>query len=291
MSAKRLIHRTWVKTWLNNAAGCSKIVYCGAVLSLAVFLVPGAFAQTAANTLSAAELAAEPGADALTNIDPIAVSETAQLKLEGILEFGYQDAEGRYVVDLLEQDKAYLGVRITTPDGKPVVGAIPEIAIDGSSSLLLTELTTAEDGVMNFGVIGGQMGLDVVTASLGSETIEFAINVISLRAAGFPVLEEVEGGIPWDQLLQARLDYEDMRFIATFPDSIKAQAGKTVKLTGFMMPLEPDLKQKHFLLTSNPPSCFFHVPGGRLRRSPASVDRSGYRNELASALCAQAQNR
>lgn len=33
-------------------------------------------------------------------------------------------------------------------------------------------------------------------------------------------------------------------------------------LTGFMMPLDPNMQQKHFLLTSNPPSCFFHVPGG-----------------------------
>lgn len=28
------------------------------------------------------------------------------------------------------------------------------------------------------------------------------------------------------------------------------------------MPLEPEQKQKHFLLTSSPPSCFFHLPGG-----------------------------
>lgn len=28
------------------------------------------------------------------------------------------------------------------------------------------------------------------------------------------------------------------------------------------MPLDPDLKQHRFLLTSNPPSCFFHIPGG-----------------------------
>ena len=28
------------------------------------------------------------------------------------------------------------------------------------------------------------------------------------------------------------------------------------------MPLEPALKQRRFLLTANPPSCFFHLPGG-----------------------------
>ena len=28
------------------------------------------------------------------------------------------------------------------------------------------------------------------------------------------------------------------------------------------MPLDPGLKQTHFLLTSSPPDSFFHIPGG-----------------------------
>ena len=41
-----------------------------------------------------------------------------------------------------------------------------------------------------------------------------------------------------------------------------SRANTTVKLSGFIMPLDPDIEQRHFLLTSNPPSCFFHIPGG-----------------------------
>ena len=37
---------------------------------------------------------------------------------------------------------------------------------------------------------------------------------------------------------------------------------KTQRLQGFMMPLEPGEKQKHFLLTSVPMSCSFCIPGG-----------------------------
>lgn len=37
---------------------------------------------------------------------------------------------------------------------------------------------------------------------------------------------------------------------------------KTQRLQGFMMPLEPGEKQRHFLLTSVPMSCSFCVPGG-----------------------------
>lgn len=231
---------------------------------VALMIALSASAQTLDNVqLSDIELDLEPPDGALANLEPVPVSEAKEVVLEGIVEFGYQDEQGRYFVDLLERDKAYLGVRITTPDGRPVVGAMPDISVEaGSSRLLLSDLTSAEDGVMNFGVIAGQMGLDRVTASIGNATIEFAINVISLRAAGFPVLQTVEGGIPWDELMQARLEYNDMNLVAIFPDSIKSKAGTTVKLSGFMMPLQPDLKQKHFLLTSNPPSCFFHVPGG-----------------------------
>ena len=49
---------------------------------------------------------------------------------------------------------------------------------------------------------------------------------------------------------------------ATFPDEILENNGKTVKLVGFMLPLETKPKQQHFVLTSHPPDCFYHVPGG-----------------------------
>lgn len=212
--------------------------------------------------LSDIELALEPPEGGLTYLEPVSAHEAKEVVLDAVVEFGYQDEQGRYVVDLLERDKAYLGVRVSTPDGHPVVGAMPNISVEGSSRLLLSELTTAEDGVMNFGVVGGQMGLDRVTASIGAVSVEFAINLISLRAAGFPTLQTVEGGIAWDELMQAQLEYKDMNLVASFPENIRSRAGDTVKISGFMMPLEPDFKQKHFLLTSNPPSCFFHVPGG-----------------------------
>lgn len=200
--------------------------------------------------------------DALAYVEPLPAEEADQVVLDGVYEMGYQIGEGRYSIDLLEQDKAYIGVRVSTPEGRPIVGAMPNISVEGSSRLVLSELTSAEDGVMNFGVIGGAMGQDIVTVRMGSARIEFAINVISLRALGFPTLENIEGGIRWDELMQARIEYQATSLVATFPESIEQRKGEVVKLTGFMMPLDPNMQQKHFLLTSNPPSCFFHVPGG-----------------------------
>ncbi len=217
---------------------------------------------TPSGLLTEAELLAEPPGSATTSRTPVLAGEAEEVMLEGVVEFGYQDEQGRYFVDLLERDRAYLGVLVTTPDGHPVVGATPSIAIDGSSVLVVPEPNSDENGIMNFVVVGGEMGLDTVTVSLGDSSVEFAVNVISMRAAGFPAPPTIEGGLGWGQLMQATLEYKDMNLIASFPESVQSRAGTTLKLSGFMLPLQPHLEQTHFLLTSSPPSCYFHIPGG-----------------------------
>ena len=124
------------------------------------------------------------------------------------------------------------------------------------------QTTTDEFGVVDFAVVGGEMGLDRVRVEFGDASTEILVNVISLRATGFPMPLAVEGGVSWEDLMQARIRYQDMTVFADFPAAITDLAEQTVKVSGFMMPLEPDLKQRRFLLTSTPPSCFFHVPGG-----------------------------
>jgi len=44
-------------------------------------------------------------------------------------------------------------------------------------------------------------------------------------------------------------------FVADFSPEIEALDGKTVVISGFMLPLEYSEKQKHFLLGPRPPSC------------------------------------
>ena len=222
--------------------------------------------------LTAEELAAEPPAqpsgEPLTwAVTPVNAADATDIKIEVIAEVGYSDELGRQVVDLLQQDFAYLALQVETADGRPVMGAEPTFSIEGTSLLLKPNevsprSTTDASGMVEFAVVGGQMGLDRVEVEVGEARAEFLVNVISLQAAGFPMPPVVEGGVPWEDLMQARIRYEEMMLVADFPQAISDRAGQTVKLSGFMMPLEPDLKQRRFLLTSNPPSCFFHVPGG-----------------------------
>ena len=87
-------------------------------------------------------------------------------------------------------------------------------------------------------------------------------NIISLAINDFPKPQTLEAGLNWSSLMQAKLEFVDGEVEVVFPEEIKHQNGETVKVSGFIMPLDPDLKQRHFLLTSSPPHCFFHIPGG-----------------------------
>ena len=62
--------------------------------------------------------------------------------------------------------------------------------------------------------------------------------------------------------MQTELKLEDGEVKVDFPEMILEQNGEVVRVSGFMMPMDSSLKQKHFLLTSSPPHCFFHIPGG-----------------------------
>ena len=71
------------------------------------------------------------------------------------------------------------------------------------------------------------------------------------------------GTIPWQLLLQAKtVQKPDKKFGPVFTKEIKELDKQTVKLYGFMMPLDQSRKQKRFLLSPYPPHCAFCLPGG-----------------------------
>jgi hypothetical protein len=73
-----------------------------------------------------------------------------------------------------------------------------------------------------------------------------------------------KGGTPWSLLASTR---EITRTNAegfllskpVFPTGVKALAGKRIKVSGYMQPLETSGKQKHFVLLAYPPGCPFHT--------------------------------
>lgn len=77
-----------------------------------------------------------------------------------------------------------------------------------------------------------------------------------------PPLKERDDVVSWKLLGSVKTKTERNRLKPTFPNEVRALDKRTVKVQGFMMPLEPGDKQKHFLLSAVPTSCAFCVPAG-----------------------------
>jgi hypothetical protein len=68
--------------------------------------------------------------------------------------------------------------------------------------------------------------------------------------------------LPWSMLTEVKTKLVNKRVLPSYPANVQALDSKPQRVQGFMMPLEPGEKQKHFLLTSVPLTCSFCTPGG-----------------------------
>lgn len=67
----------------------------------------------------------------------------------------------------------------------------------------------------------------------------------------------------WSTLRQTKIGVNEARglFTAVHPAPVKALAGRTITLPGFVMPLDAETKGTHFLLSKYTPVCAFCPPG------------------------------
>ncbi len=77
-----------------------------------------------------------------------------------------------------------------------------------------------------------------------------------------PPLQERDGVVSWKLLSSVTTKVERNRMRPQFPEGVKALDKRTVRIQGFMMPLEPGDRQRHFLLSSVPTTCSFCIPAG-----------------------------
>ena len=73
--------------------------------------------------------------------------------------------------------------------------------------------------------------------------------------------DNAAGVVPWEALAQVTVVRQKDRYIPEFSKQIAALANREVRLRGFMLPLEPGARQKRFLLSAQPPECFYRLPG------------------------------
>ena len=78
----------------------------------------------------------------------------------------------------------------------------------------------------------------------------------------FAPLQERADVLPWSVLTAVKTKVDKNRILPVFPGNVQALNQKSQRIQGFMMPLEPGEKQKHFLLSSVPLTCSFCTPGG-----------------------------
>ena len=76
-----------------------------------------------------------------------------------------------------------------------------------------------------------------------------------------------EGVVSWDVLGVLDIKIEVLgplqtNATKTFSDEVRALDGKTIKVMGFLYPLEGGVSHDYFLLTAWPPSCPFCLPAG-----------------------------
>lgn len=80
--------------------------------------------------------------------------------------------------------------------------------------------------------------------------------------SAFKALQDREGVLPWSLLSSVKAQTEKNRIVPVFPPAVRALDRQQVKVQGFMLPLEPGERQKHFLLSAVPTTCNFCVPAG-----------------------------
>ncbi len=78
----------------------------------------------------------------------------------------------------------------------------------------------------------------------------------------FAPIEERADVLPWSVLTNVKTKVEKNSVVPIYPSTITALDKKSQRIQGYMMPLEPGEKQRHFLLSSVPLTCSFCVPGG-----------------------------
>lgn len=78
----------------------------------------------------------------------------------------------------------------------------------------------------------------------------------------FAPLVERADVVPWALLTEVKTKTEKNKISPVFNMGQMALNQRSQRVQGFMLPLEPGEKQRHFILTSVPASCGFCTPGG-----------------------------
>jgi len=128
------------------------------------------------------------------------------------------------------------------------------------------------------GTAGTAVAADAAPAQPGAAGLGTGQGFHSPQSA-FAPLRELPGVLPWRLFGEVTHRQEGKRSTPVFPAQLTSLAGTRVKVQGFMLPLQPGERQKHFLLSAVPTTCNFCLPAGpegiievRIRGTGVKVD-------------------
>jgi uncharacterized protein len=75
-------------------------------------------------------------------------------------------------------------------------------------------------------------------------------------------LKDKPGFTSWRTLARVELVKRGTKMVPSFDNAINGLDGKSIKVQGFMIPLDIGDKQRRFLLVAAPPHCSFCLPAG-----------------------------
>ncbi len=141
--------------------------------------------------------------------------------------------------------------------GAWVVGAAGAVAGMGWPLLALAQTTpsgTASPAGAGAGAAGAAASANPLAGGQGA-----GIHSPDSAFAPLPVRTDV---VAWSTLADISTRTERNRVVQVYSPAILALNQRTVRVQGFMTPLDPGERQVHFLLTSVPLTCPFCTPGG-----------------------------
>ncbi len=185
-----------------------------------------------------------------------------RIYIDGNEELGIVEALGLDVGDSVSL------LVVATVNGAPL--ADQRISIESELDNLITHPLPRTDGEGRAGtrLLAQTAGFDRITfTTMDGSSTELQLRVSDGDHARHldgdnGLLEARDDVVSWETLKALKTYEEDDMLAADFPEPVRELDRRTVRLQGFMMPLDAATRQRHFLLTRSTPSCFYCVPGG-----------------------------
>ena len=173
-------------------------------------------------------------------------------------------------MSMVTGDTLFVSLIIEDAMGNPVEGQRIRIQSRLGNRLTTESGHSDQDGWVHANITATTPGEDLITFQAGAVSSHLKLIVvgeeaelpptIGLRGETQPLVVDYPGALPWEVLADVQAE---RNFAApTFGDKVRQYDGEIVILQGFMLPLENAERQGHFILSANPPHCYFCMPGG-----------------------------